>query len=171
MRLAAASVLTASILVACSVVSVPEAVEPPPPAPAVGDESVAFAIPDGWSRVDGTASTHYLTTGDPDVCARAGGFCDPTTYVMEPGTMDVAIGAVIDDSGCTEDTRPTWDSRTEARASEMREATYRLTWNVCYPGSDEAILIAADLRVVDLEVRHALLAQLREFIETVVLLR
>ena len=139
----------------------------------VGSGTIAFNVPADWALVNGSTawSSYHFTTGDPDICHSAGGYCDPTTYVMEPGTMDIALGPALDDSSCDEETRPTWDGRTEPRASELREATYRVTWSVCYPGSDEAILIAADLRVGDLEARDALLAQLRAFIETVVLLR
>lgn len=72
---------------------------------------------------------------------------------------------------CANEMRPAWDSRMEDRAALLREATYRLVWHVCYPGGLEGVRVAADLRAGDLEVRDGLLAQLRDFIESFVLLQ
>ncbi|MBA2265540.1 MAG: hypothetical protein H0W17_04025 [Chloroflexi bacterium] len=159
-------VLGAVLLVGCGLLPDPSAAEPVDE----GGSRISFAIPESWVRLGETVALHYFTTGDPDVCANVVGGCDPTTYVMESGTMDVAITPIEDESGCAEEKRPTWDARVEARAPTIREATYRLSWSVCYPGSDEAVQIAADLRTADLAVRDELLGQLRGFVESVVLI-
>jgi hypothetical protein len=164
-----AAAVGAVTLAGCATIAPFTATEPPGPG-AVRSGTMAFTIPQAWSRVDGTMATHYFTTGESDVCASSGGACDPSTYVMEPGTMDISIAPVEDESGCAESGRPTWDGRTEAHAPEIRKATYRLTWSVCYPDSSDAIVIGADLRVGDIASRDALLEELRAFIDTVSLL-
>jgi hypothetical protein len=157
----------ASLLAACGVMPVPSGAPIAPGAP-----QITFAMPESWARLEGSGpDAHYFTSGDPDVCANVVGACDPTTYVMAPGTIDVAITPVTDESGCAEVGSPTWDARVEARAAAIREATYRLTWTVCYPDTGEAVQVAADLRAGDAEVRDELLGQLRGFVESVVLVR
>ena len=137
-----------------------------------GGPQISFTMPESWARLESSGTVaHYFTTGDPEICANVVGACDPTTYVMAPGTIDVAITPVTDDSGCAEVGRPTWDARIEARAAAIREATYRLIWTACYPDTGEAVQIAADLRAADPEVREELLQQLRAFVESLVLFR
>ena len=170
MRSAVALFALAAGLAGCAALSgtFPQQSAPPPVA---GGMTIAFEIPEGWTRLSGTSATHYLTTGDPEVCTNVVGSCDPSTYVMERGTMDVLIEPVIDEAGCAEATRPTWDARVEERANQLREATYRLSWTVCFADTGEPMRIAADLRAGELDVRDGLLAELRSFIETVELLR
>lgn len=156
------------LIAGCGFVAVPSAAAP------VREDAprISFSMPGSWARLVGTGTVaHYFTTGDPEVCANVVGACDPTTFVMAPETMDVSITPATDESGCAETVRPTWDARIEARAATIREATYRLTWSVCYPDTGESVQIAADLRAVDPEVRERLLGQLRGFVESIVLVQ
>ena len=163
-----AAVAGSFLLAGCGLGPLPSSAGPV----AGGGPRISFAVPEAWTRLEGTGvEAHYLTTGDPGVCANVVGACDPSTFVMAPGTIDVAITPVTDESGCAEVGRPTWDARVEDRAAAIREATYRLTWSVCYPDTGEVVQIAADLRAADPEVRDELLEQLRAFVETVVLIQ
>ena len=127
---------------------------------------MSFTIPDGWTRLEGTTATHYFTTGDPEVCEGVVGSCDPSTYLMEPGTMDVSVEPFVDAELCIDELRPTWDGRTEDRPAPLREATYRLVWHVCDPDGLDGVRIAADIRAGDLAVRDGLLTDLRAFIQS-----
>ena len=159
------AVAGAFLLAACGFMPVPSAAEPL----AAGAPQISFSMPESWARLGGTATdAHYFTTGDPDVCANVVGVCDPTTYVMAPGTIDVAITPAPADRGCADVGEPTWDARIEDRAAAIREATYRLTWSVCFADTGDVMQIAADLRAADLEVRDDLLGELREFVESIV---
>jgi hypothetical protein len=62
-------------MTACEFATLPVASEQA----AVGGQRMSFTIPDGWARLEGTTATHYLTTGDPDVCEGVVGSCDPAT--------------------------------------------------------------------------------------------
>lgn len=138
--------------------------------PAVGGgPTVSFRIPDGWSLLDGTAAVHYLTSGDPGVCENVVGGCDPSTYVMESGSIDAWIAEADAEQPCAETARPTWDARVEARPNPMRDATYRLEWTVCYPESPGSVVIIGEMRTGDLELRERMLDDLRAFVESVTL--
>lgn len=138
------------------------------PQPAEGP-TISFTIPDGWSRLGGTSALHYLTSGDPDVCAGVVGSCDPSTYVMESGTIDAWVEAGLDPAECAETGTPTWNAGVETRANPIRDATYRMEWSVCYPNAAEAVRVIGELRTGDMALRERMLGDLRTFVESLAL--
>jgi hypothetical protein len=142
---------------------------PAAPDPLAGGPTISFTIPDGWSRLEGTTAAHYLTSGDPDVCEGVVGSCDPSTYVMESGTIDAWVEPQTDDTECAETGTPTWVAGVEARANPMREATYRMEWSVCYPDGPEILRVVGELRTGDMELRERMLGDLRTFVESLTL--
>lgn len=90
-------VLVGSLMLAgCGLMPVPGEVAPAPD----GAPRLSFSLPESWTRLEDSGTTaQYFTTGDPDVCVGVVGACDPTTYAMAPGTMDVGITPVTDESG------------------------------------------------------------------------
>jgi hypothetical protein len=158
--------LGVAVLAAGCAAVLPVAQQPPP----VEGPRISFTIPDGWSRLESTSAVHYLTSGDPAVCDGVVGSCDPSTYVMETGTIDAWVEPHTEEVECAETGTPTWDAGIEARANPIREATYRREWTVCYQDTVEAVRIIGELRTADMALRDRMLADLRTFVESLALI-